>query len=171
MHEEVWRDVNGLSVAVTAGYYGTCTVNVNKLRWHVADKANHSVGEQNRALKEEHCEQSPEERFRDVNAGLTNGRLRVALELTGRCGRTFRVEDGRETRRWLPLVLHCYLLVELAVFGIKRVARGGGNRTLHIFADRLSAWDHVVVDLSLEVLVERRVVGRRVTLVARCVNG
>lgn len=122
MHEEVGRDVDGLSVTIASRNYSTCAVDVHKLRRHVADKTDHSVGEQDRALKEKDCEQSPEERLGDVDASLANRRLWVAFELPSWRCRTLGVEDGREARRWLVLVLHRHLLAELAVVGLDGIA-------------------------------------------------
>ena len=171
MHEEVGRDVDRLGVAIASRHHSTSAVDVNKLRRHVADKTDDSVGEQDRALKEEDCEQSPEERLGDVDAGLANGRLWVTLERSSWRGGTLGVEDGREARWRLALVLHRHLLAELAVVSLAGIARRSRNRTLHVFADRLSAWVHVAVNLRLEVLVERHGVGRCVALMALYAGG
>jgi hypothetical protein len=136
-HVEVRGDVDGLSVAIAPSHHSTCTVSMNELRLHVVHKADDCVCEQGRAFEHENREQSPEERPCDVNAtGLASGLLRVASESPGRSGRSlelgrkFGVEDGREAR-WqvvLILILHRHLLVELKIVGLFKVWRSDRQR-------------------------------------------
>jgi hypothetical protein len=99
--------------------------------------------------------------------------LWVTLEFPSRCGRTFGVEDGREARWRLapPLIFHRHLFAELAVVSLERLVRGSRNWDFVVFADGVSARVHVVVDLSLEVLVEGHVVERCDALMALYADG
>jgi hypothetical protein len=81
--------------------------------------------------------------------------LWVALKCLSWRGRSLGVEDGRESRRWLALVLHRHLLAVLFVVGLGRVGRAEGDRNFQVFAGGVPVGVHVAVDLSLEVLVER----------------
>ena len=145
---------------------------MNELRLHVVHKADDGVCEQGRALEQEDCKQSPEEGLCDVNATrLASGLLRIACESPGgssrnlECGREFGVEDGREAR-WqvvVTLILHGYLLVELALF---KVWRSDGHGSLLALTGGRGGRVHVAVDLGLKVLVECRGVERSGALIA-----
>jgi hypothetical protein len=166
-HVEVRRNVDRLRVAVTSRHHNTCTVGVNE-RWRdVVDQTDDSVCEQDRALKEEDGENRPEDRLRDVHARPAGGLLWVALKRPSWSGGSLGVEDCREARWRLALVLHRHLLAVLFVVGLGRVGRAEGDRNFQVFAGGVPVGVHVAVDLSLEVLVERHGVERSGALVIR----
>ena len=130
---------------------------MNKLGWHVVDQTNDSVGKQQCRLEHKDSEQSPKERLGDVDTRLARRLLWVALKgPRWSCG-AFGVEDGREARRQLilaALVLDRHLLVEFAILGFRRGCYANRSLAFDIVAGASARWSHVVVDLSLEVLVE-----------------
>jgi hypothetical protein len=140
---------------------------VNERRRDVVDQTDDSVCEQDRTFEEEDGEHSPEDRLRDVHARSACRLLWVALKFPGWRSGSLGVEDGGEARRWLALVLQRHLLAVLFIIGLGKVGRAERHRNFQIFAGGVPVGVHVVVDLSLEVLVERHGVEGSGALVVR----